>query len=233
MTDMAREGLVLYHEFADWLEPYSDDERGRILTAMLTYSMTGEAPELTGNERFIWPAIRAKIDQSKDAYEATCEKNRRNIAKRYERKPEPASVNDRIPPNTTVNDRIPNIPTGTRTGTRTGTGTGTEINKDRFAAFAGDDKELLSALRDFADMRNKKKKPLTDKARDRLLAKLEKDFPRDQWVAVLNQSVDKGWADLYPLDRPAPQKKQTAAEYNARPQPAPTPDYLRQALGKI
>ena len=39
---MAREGFVVYHEILKWLDSYGDAERGRLFTAMLKYSMTGE-----------------------------------------------------------------------------------------------------------------------------------------------------------------------------------------------
>ena len=69
---MAREGFVIYHELLDWIEPFGDAECGRLLREMLTYSMTGEAEELSGNEKYIWPAIRAKIDRDKEAYDSKC-----------------------------------------------------------------------------------------------------------------------------------------------------------------
>lgn len=123
---MAREGFIVYHELLSWLESYSDAERGRILTAMLTYSMSGEAPRLSGNERFIWPAIKEKLDRDKTAYEAACEKNRKNVNKRYERIPDATTVYDRIPEPTTVYDSVPNVPTITVTETITETVTETK-----------------------------------------------------------------------------------------------------------
>lgn len=125
---MAREGFVVYHEILKWMDSYDDAERGRLFTAMLKYSMTGEDPELRGNERFLWPAIKAKIDESKKSYENTCAKNKKNINKRYDKVSDDTTVYGRIPDDTTVYDRIPNIPT--RTGTITGTGTITETETE-------------------------------------------------------------------------------------------------------
>lgn len=51
------------------------------MTAMLTYSTTGEIPEFEGNERYIWPTIQAQIDRDADAYQEKCAKNRANGAK--------------------------------------------------------------------------------------------------------------------------------------------------------
>ena len=45
------------------LEPLGDAERGRLFTSLLTYARTGEAPQLGGNERFLFPMMRAQIDR--------------------------------------------------------------------------------------------------------------------------------------------------------------------------
>ena len=70
--------------------------------------------------------------------------------------------------------------------------------KGIFQTFASDDKELLQALKEFNDFRNKKKKPMTDEAKRRFCRKLEK-FPREQWIDIIHQSIDQGWTDIYAL----------------------------------
>ena len=107
---MAREGFVVYHDLLNWLEPYADDERGRLLPAMLAYSLTGEAPGLTGNERFLWPAIKVKIDKDKDAYERKCRQLTANGSKRRQNLPKAAGSAQ------------------TETEAKTETGTGTKKN---------------------------------------------------------------------------------------------------------
>lgn len=70
--------VCLYLSYLETLAPYSAEERGNILTAMLTYAATGEIPEMNGNERFIWPTIKAQIDRDSVNYDAKCRKNREN-----------------------------------------------------------------------------------------------------------------------------------------------------------
>lgn len=95
----------------------------------------------------------------------------------------------------------PDCPQDIEIETEKDTDTETEHIKRRgiFEEFAGNDKELLETLREFNRYRTKKHKPLTDEAKKRLFKKLEK-FPRDQWVAILQQTIDKGWTGLFPLD---------------------------------
>ena len=75
---MARDYVCLYHSYLDAMEALGDAERGRLMTAMLTYSSQGAVGELSGNEKFIWPMIRSQIDRDREAYEQKCENNRSN-----------------------------------------------------------------------------------------------------------------------------------------------------------
>lgn len=73
-------------------------------------------------------------------------------------------------------------------------------NPNLFRDFANGDEELYSALREFEMMRNRIKKPMTDGAKKRLMTKL-KTFPREDWIGILNRSIDHCWQGLYPLKK--------------------------------
>ncbi len=70
--------VCLYNDYGINLGALSDEEFGRLTRAMIRYNTTGDAPEFTGNERFVWPLIRSQIDRDRKAYEKKCETNRRN-----------------------------------------------------------------------------------------------------------------------------------------------------------
>lgn len=70
---------------------------------------------------------------------------------------------------------------------------------DAFSEFAGDDPDLMDTLHDFEKMRKASKKPMTDRAKQLLVNKLQREFPPDEWIAVLEQSISHNWADVYPL----------------------------------
>lgn len=78
---MAREYFCAYHSLLESLTPYGDAECGRIFRAALRYSATGEEEEFRGNERFIWPTLKAQIDRDRSAYDEQCEKQRVNGSK--------------------------------------------------------------------------------------------------------------------------------------------------------
>ena len=83
----------------------------------------------------------------------------------------------------------------------------TRTREDIFSEFAGEDTELLEALRDYEEMRNKTRHRMTDKARKMALSKLQ-NFPRDQWIPILNQSVFNSWQGLFPLKKEKPEYKE-------------------------
>ena len=65
---MAREYICLYHSYLDAIQALDDAERGRLLTAMLEYTLTGDAGNLRGNERFVFPLIKSQIDRDNGKY---------------------------------------------------------------------------------------------------------------------------------------------------------------------
>ena len=116
--------VCLYSRYLQTLAPFTDAERGRIMTAMLTYSVTGEIPAFEGNERYIWPTIQAQIDRDASAYQEKCSKNRDNGAKggrppknqtdsekteRFSEKPKKAKTNTNTKTNTNRNTKSNDI----------------------------------------------------------------------------------------------------------------------------
>ena len=62
--------IKVFVDYLDAIEPLGDAERGRLFTALLEYGRTGVAPQLDGDERFLFPLMRAQIDRDKASLEA-------------------------------------------------------------------------------------------------------------------------------------------------------------------
>lgn len=75
---MAREYFCAYHSYLESMEPLNDSERGRLFTALLQYSKTGVAPDLTGNERFVFYGMKSQIDRDAERYDVFMKKQREN-----------------------------------------------------------------------------------------------------------------------------------------------------------
>jgi len=85
----------------------------------------------------------------------------------------------------------------------------TKEKKERMPDSLLTDAFVWDAFRDWEQMRKKIKKPLTDLAKTRALNKLEKlsGGDKDKAIAILEQSTDHCWQDLYELKTEEPPAK--------------------------
>ena len=72
--------IKIFTDYLDAIEPLGDAERGRLFTSLLQYARTGEAPQLNGNERFLFPIMKAQIDRDQASYDDVATK-RKNAGK--------------------------------------------------------------------------------------------------------------------------------------------------------
>lgn len=64
----------LYHKYRQQITKLTEDEAGRLLFALMAYSETGEAPELSGREEIVFDFIAVEIEREQTAYDKLCEK---------------------------------------------------------------------------------------------------------------------------------------------------------------
>ena len=75
---MAMAYVKMFVDWADIISPLDDAERGRLFTAILEYARAGYPTELTGNERFLFPVLKAQVDREEASYDTLCKKNQDN-----------------------------------------------------------------------------------------------------------------------------------------------------------
>jgi hypothetical protein len=68
------------HDYLDEMSELTDEEFGRLCRMLLTYSITGEQLEPSGNERFYIKRIIAQEDRMQDSYSKASEARRQNGA---------------------------------------------------------------------------------------------------------------------------------------------------------
>ena len=73
---MALTYIKIFVDCLDAIAPLDDGERGRLFTVLLQYARTGEITALQGNERILFPILRAQLDRDAASYENVCEANR-------------------------------------------------------------------------------------------------------------------------------------------------------------
>lgn len=198
--------IKVFTDFAKNLEPLSDAECGRLLRSMLEYAETGAIPELRGNERFVWPLAKSKIDRDAAEYAEMCKRNKRNRTARDQSLP-PVTSRDQSSPLVTSGGeekKAPFVPPSASPLEPPITNPPIIPPKKESppAPPWGEvpPGPLLDALRDFEQMRVKIRKPMTSMARKLLLGHLRKlSGDEGEQIAILEQSILNGWQDVYAL----------------------------------
>ena len=68
---MARPGIMLYFDILEPIRVLPDDEKGRLLVAMLEYGQSGTVPEFEGMLALAWGFVKPKIDKDSEEYNRT------------------------------------------------------------------------------------------------------------------------------------------------------------------
>ena len=68
---MGRPGIMLYFDMLEPLGMLSNEERGRLLMAMLAYGQNGSKPDFEGTLRILWPFVQHKLDRDAENYDAS------------------------------------------------------------------------------------------------------------------------------------------------------------------
>lgn len=192
----------------------TDDQVGRLFRAMLSYArdeiapeLDGDTPDLYGDSATAWEFVVDDIDAQRPR-----EKAQRENGKKGGR---PRKTETQTEPNETQIN--PNKPNETETVKEKRTKKETVI-EERKKSPKGDKERKNDAAdllpiqsepiwRDFKEMRQRMRKPLTPNAEKLLAEKVDKmaDNLADQ-SAIVAQSIERGWSSFYPLkyDRAAP-----------------------------
>lgn len=107
-----RSHLKVYFSFEDDTQALTDAEKGNLLLAMLRYAKDGKEPEMTGNERFLFPVLRGQIDRDIEAYDTLVSNGSRGgrpKTKKNQEKPSETKANQEKPNETEENQSEPNI----------------------------------------------------------------------------------------------------------------------------
>lgn len=98
---MQKSSFLIYHEYREPLELLTDEQRGRLLMALIDYSESGMVPELDGISMMAFSFIQKQMDRDSEKYENRCNSNRENGKKggrpRKEEKPNGLHKNPKNP----------------------------------------------------------------------------------------------------------------------------------------
>ena len=73
-----KSSFLIYHEYREPLKLLTDEQRGRLLMALIDYSESGVVPELDGISMMAFSFIQSQMDRDSKKYENRCSSNREN-----------------------------------------------------------------------------------------------------------------------------------------------------------
>lgn len=114
--------FVVYDDIAAVLDELTDEQIGKLFRGMVSYHSTGEDPGFDGVLKYVFIPIKQGIDRNDLKYAEKCERNRKNIMKRYEKEGiESTTVYDGIRPNTMATNTNNNTKTNTSPNSKSNT----------------------------------------------------------------------------------------------------------------
>ena len=92
---MALSFLKVRADFDEITEALTDEEKGRLLLAMVRYAQDGEEPQLLGSERILWPVFRADINNEMQRCQTLAENGSKGgRPRKAENQTEPEETNE-------------------------------------------------------------------------------------------------------------------------------------------
>lgn len=75
--------IAIFRDFAEQVEPLTDEELGRLVRMMMNYVWVTEDVTPQGNERYAWASVRAALDRYIARRTNAAEKNKENALSRW------------------------------------------------------------------------------------------------------------------------------------------------------
>lgn len=211
-----KDSFILFTSYAETVHYMTDVEAGKLFKMIFNHELgkdplDGMEDGVDTNTAYVaFTFIRRQLDTMNEKYEQSIEKQREAGKKGAEKrwnKNRDAIANDSTP---LGSDRVPIGSNSTPLGSDSlyeyeyvykKEKPSKEGKKKKADLLGLDDPVLLAAVKDYENHRKKIKAPLTERALDLALKKLEELAPGNTAakVEIINQSIINGWKGLFPL----------------------------------
>ena len=189
--------IVILEENIESLRKLSPEDLGALMKAIMD-DAAGEEPDKSKFSfvvDLLYPIIQGSVDRMRKTSAVKSEagktggRPKKQTEKQDEKQTEKPEPNRTEPNRTIPNHTVPNH---------------TKIEEVAPLPPEIDSPQTAAEWENFVKLRKEKKKPLTDRARSMIMKDLVK-FARgdpDRAVKILQQSIRKGWTDIYDLKEP-------------------------------
>ena len=220
--------LILYLDYLEKFKRLSDEQFGQLIRYAMAYQLTEEIPDIDDPFlAFAFDSVKCAIDDNNIKYDAKIEARRaagkkgseirwgkQSMAKIANAKfakqkiAKIANVADTVTDTKTVTDTV----TDTKTDKNIKPKTIKEKQEKESVRYFPTDEALEKTFSDFMEMRKKIRKPMTDRAIELMIRKLNKYDP-DIAIKMLEQSIVNCWQDVFELkDQSRKQTRDALAE---------------------
>lgn len=211
-------GFVVYHSYRECFEDLSDEEVGILFKAMLSYSETGEMPEMPKTLKVAFRFIKQQMDANKEKYIEKCNKRseagakggapkgNQNAKKNNQKQAKQAKVNlvelkqakqaKQADKEEDKKENINLLPNGNKKESKKESGSFDSILRE----YTGDE-ETLSLLGEWLKVRKAKRAAMTDYAVRLNIDKLN-TMAQESHMGVkeyLKEVICRGWQAFYPI----------------------------------
>ena len=200
------DSMIFYRSFYEAIKDLPSEEFKKCMTVLMEYAFYGNEPETDGIEKTVFILAKPQIDKNNQRYMSV--KKRRTEANQTETETEPninqketdtASYCKNTEPN--VNDNV-NVKDKDNEKENVNAKDNVKANLKKSGACAPVyfplDKNLDEAFKGFIDMRKQIKKPMTARAVDMMMNKINAMGDNNKAIDCLNESTLHCWQTIYP-----------------------------------
>lgn len=189
-----RKSFILHFDSLDVIEELTDEQAWKLFKKMKSYHNGNTYDPKDKLIDILFIQFKNQFDRDIQKYDKTCERNKNNIGKRW---------NKEDTKNTTgingINPYTKN--TYNKSDSKNDNDNDSKNKSDnkttQSLTVVVEKSELELLLIDFKNSRAKLKKPMTEKAMELLLKKLS-DYSEKEQIAMLEEAIEKGWQSVYP-----------------------------------
>lgn len=214
MANKKAVGFILEKDQKEIIDELDNEEAGIIFKAIYEYETSKQIPKLNKALRIVFKQFKVKLDFYDKKYNETCEKNRENAEKRWQKHKDTHEYeriqSDAMDTNKSKENKIKenksknNIKESKKERTEQSSETGYDFIISQFVS----NEKIKEALYDFLKMRKMIKKPMTDRALKQLINKLlTMSNNEGTQLEILDQSIINNWSNIYPLKEENKNKK--------------------------
>ncbi len=214
---MSKDSFILYLDQKNIFDILENEEAGKLIKAIFGYVETGHIPQLDKSLNIAFISIKSVLDRNKEKYEKVVERNKQNIAKRWNKKDTKNTTgkigipkdtkntdsdndNDSDNEHDSDNDNVHDNDSDKKSIKKEKVKKENDLEKLILENFS--DTNVIECVREFIKMRKAIKKPLTKRGLELLISKLYKLTTNiNEQVEILNTSIMNNWQGIYPLKK--------------------------------